>query len=93
MLQQEIPDDYVISTGQTHTVKEFLDLVFAHAKLDVSKTVEIDERLFRPHEVPVLLGDSTKAKEKLGWEPEITLEELAMLMYENDLKFLGYYDV
>tara|TARA_Y100000361_G_C11157562_1_gene345179 strand:+ start:392 stop:1366 length:975 start_codon:yes stop_codon:yes gene_type:complete len=93
MLQQEIPDDYVIATGKTYTVREFLNLVFAHANLDVSQTVEIDERLFRPHEVPILLGDSKKAREKLGWEPETSLKELAMLMYENDLKCLGYYDV
>ena len=60
--------------------------VFEHAGLDVDKHVEIDERLFRPHEVPVLLGDPTKAKEKLGWEPNTKFKELARLMYEADYK-------
>ena len=63
MLQQENPDDYVIATGETHTVREFLEKVFSIAGLDISKKVGIDERLFRPHEVPLLLGDPTKAKE------------------------------
>ena len=67
MTQQETPDDYVVATGETHTVKEFLQVVFDYAGLDVDKYVRIDERLFRPHEVPLLLGDATKAKEKLGW--------------------------
>ena len=86
MLQQEKPDDYVIATGETHTVKDFLNEVFAHAGLDVNKHVKIDERLFRPHEVPVLLGDPTKAKDKLGWEPTTKFRDLAKLMYESDYK-------
>jgi len=89
MLQQEIPDDYVIATGETHTVKEFLHEVFNYAGLDVDKHVEIDERLFRPHEVPLLLGDPTKAKEKLGWEPRIKFKELAHMMYDEDLKAIA----
>ena len=89
MLQQEIPDDYVIATGETHTVKEFLHEVFNYAGLDVDKHVEIDERLFRPHEVPLLLGDPTKAKEKLGWEPHIKFKELAHMMYDEDLKAIA----
>lgn len=88
MLQQKDPDDYVIATGETHSVKEFLNFVFEHAGLDVKKHVEIDRRLFRPHEVPLLLGDPTKAKEKLGWEPDITFSELAKMMYEADLEML-----
>ena len=88
MLQQEKPEDFVISTGETHSVKEFLEFVFEAAGLDVSKHVEIDQRLFRPHEVPYLLGDSTKAKEKLGWTPKITFKELAKLMFEEDLNFI-----
>lgn len=88
MLQQENPDDYVIATGETHTVKEFLDEVFDYAGLDVDKYVDIDPRLFRPHEVPLLLGDPTKAKEKLGWEPKVKFKELARLMYDEDLKNL-----
>jgi GDPmannose 4,6-dehydratase len=84
MLQQENPDDYVIATGETHTVEEFLHEVFDYAGLDVSKYVEIDERLFRPHEVPLLLGDPTK--EQLGWEPKVKFKELARMMYDEDLK-------
>jgi GDPmannose 4,6-dehydratase len=92
MLQQDEPDDYVISTGKMYSVREFLDLVFNYAGLSVSEYVEIDERLFRPHEVPVLLGDSQKALKKLKWKPETSLEDLAILMYESDLSRLGYYD-
>ena len=88
MLQQDNPDDYVIATGETHTVKEFLYEVFEAAELDVDKYVEIDPRLFRPHEVPLLLGDPTKAKQKLGWEPKITFKKLAKMMYEADLQEL-----
>ena len=88
MLQQEKPEDFVISTGETHSVKEFLEFVFEAAGLDVDQHVEIDERLFRPHEVPYLLGDCTKAKEKLGWSPKIAFKELAKLMFEEDLKFI-----
>jgi len=88
MLQQETPDDYVVATGKTFTVKEFLHKVFEIAGLDVDKHVEIDERLFRPHEVPLLLGDATKAKEKLGWESSVDLDGLARMMYESDLEAL-----
>ncbi len=88
MLQQDSPDDYVISTGEAHTVKEFLETVFNHAGLDVHEYLEIDTRLFRPHEVPILLGDSTKAKNKLGWDPKVNFEQLAIMMYEADLKKL-----
>ena len=88
MLQQEVPDDYVVATGETHTVKEFLEVVFKHAGLDIDEYVKIDERLFRPHEVPLLLGDPTKAKEKLGWEPKTRFEGLAKMMYDADLRGL-----
>ena len=88
MLQQEKPDDYVIATGETHSVEEFLHEVFDYAGLDVGKYVEIDERLFRPHEVPLLLGDPTKAREKLGWEPRVKFKELARMMYDEDLKII-----
>ena len=86
MLQQKYPDDYVISTGETHTVKEFLEEVFTIAGLDVDKHVKIDERLFRPHEVPLLLGDSSKAKRVLGWQPKVTFKKLAKIMYDSDFK-------
>ena len=88
MLQQDQPDDYIIATGKAYSVREFLELVFHHAQLDITKHVEIDERLFRPHEVPVLLGDSRKAREKLKWKSETSLEDLALLMYQSDLKKL-----
>ena len=88
MTQQETPDDYVVATGETHTVREFLQVVFDYAGLDIDKYVRIDERLFRPHEVPLLLGDATKAKEKLGWEPKVDFEGLAKMMYDEDLKEL-----
>jgi len=88
MLQQENPDDYVIATGETFTVRQFLQEVFNHADLDVTKYVEIDERLFRPQEVPLLLGDPSKAKEKLGWKPEVKFKDLARMMYEADLEGL-----
>ena len=88
MTQQETPDDYVVATGETHTVKEFLQVVFDYAGLEIDKYVKIDERLFRPHEVPLLLGDATKAKEKLGWEPKVNFEGLAKMMYDEDLKEL-----
>ena len=88
MTQQKTPDDYVVATGETHTVREFLQVVFDYAGLDIDEYVRIDERLFRPHEVPLLLGDATKAKEKLGWEPKVNFEGLAKMMYDEDLKEL-----
>ena len=89
MTQQATPDDYVVATGETHTVKEFLHEVFDYAGLNVAEHVEIDPRLYRPHEVPLLLGDSSKAKEKLGWEPTIKFKDLARMMYDADLKSLA----
>ena len=86
MLQQDKPDDYVIATGETHSVREFLEVVFSHAELDIDKYVEQDERLFRPHEVPLLLRDAKKAQDKLGWRPEVRFKELAIMMYESDLE-------
>ena len=88
MLQQENPDDYVIATGETHTVEEFLHEVFDYAGLSVKKHLETDERLFRPHEVPLLLGDASKAKKKLNWEPKVKFKELAQMMYDEDLRRL-----
>jgi GDPmannose 4,6-dehydratase len=88
MLQQEKPDDYVIATGQTNSVREFLETVFEHAGLDIKEHVKFDERLLRPHEVPYLLGDPSKAKEKLKWECKTTFDDLAKLMYEADLDYI-----
>ncbi len=86
MLQQETPDDYVVATGETHTVREFLEEVFNYAELSVDKYVQIDRRLFRPHEVPLLLGDASKAKRALKWEPNVKFKGLAKMMFEEDLK-------
>ena len=86
MLQQDKPGDYVIATGETHTVREFLEEVFWIAGLDVEERLVIDERLQRPHEVPWLEGNMSKAKRVLGWEPKTKFKELAKLMYESDLK-------
>ncbi|HCT55446.1 MAG TPA: GDP-mannose 4,6-dehydratase [Balneola sp.] len=88
MLQQDVPDDYVIATGETHTVREFLEEVFSHAGLDVEKHLHIDPRLFRPHEVPYLLGNPEKAKNKLNWEPKITFKKLAKKMYDEDYELV-----
>mgnify|MGYP000113702268 FL=1 len=85
MLQQDEPDDYVIATGETHSVRELLDEAFGHLGLDWQKYVEIDPRYFRPAEVDLLIGDATKAKEKLGWQPEITFRELVTRMVDADL--------
>ena len=84
MLQQEDPDDYVIATGKIHSVGEFLDLVFQHVGLDCREHVKIDPHYFRPSEVDLLLGDATKAHEKLGWEPATTFEGLVQMMVEAD---------
>jgi GDPmannose 4,6-dehydratase len=84
MLQQEQPDDFVIATGETYTVREFLNEVFEYAGLDVEKHLVIDPRLYRPHEVPFLLGDNTKAKNILNWEPKIRFQQLARMMYDSD---------
>ena len=86
MLQQDKADDFVIATGETHTVKEFLDETFSLAGLSVKKHVEIDQRLFRPHEVPLLLGDASKAKKILNWEPKTKFNELVKIMYSADLE-------
>ena len=87
MLQQEKPDDYVIATGESHSVEEFLRLTLKHAGLDdeISKYIAFDPKLTRPTEVMHLLGDSSKARKVLGWEPKKNFEELVELMLENDL--------
>lgn len=86
MLQQEEPDDYVIATGETHSVKEFLEEAFGSVDLDWRDYVEIDPRYLRPTEVDILVGDATKAREKLGWQPRVTFKELVRMMVEADLK-------
>ena len=84
MLQAGEPEDFVIATGSTHSVREFLELAFEHAGLDWEPHVEIDPRYFRPSEVDVLLGDATRARERLGWEPTVGFEELARIMVDAD---------
>jgi GDPmannose 4,6-dehydratase len=84
MLQQDTSDDYVVATGETHTVREFLEKTFELAGLRVEDHVRINERLFRPHEVPLLLGDATKARARLGWKPTVTFEGLVEMMYRAD---------
>lgn len=86
MLQQEQPDDYVIATGEMHTVREFLDVAFGCLDLDWQQYVEIDPRYFRPAEVEALCGDATKAREKLGWRPRVSFRELVERMVTHDLK-------
>lgn len=86
MLQQDKPDDYVIATGETHSVKEFLEEAFDYAGLDWKKYVEIDPRYFRPTEVDVLIGDPGKVWKKLGWKPEVTFKELVRLMVDADIE-------
>ena len=89
MLQQDEPDDYVVSTGETHSVREFLEEAFSYVNLKWDDYVEIDPRYFRPAEVDLLLGDSSKAKQKLGWEPKVTFKGLVELMVDADLSALG----
>jgi GDPmannose 4,6-dehydratase len=88
MLQQDQPDDYVIATGETHSVREFLDVAFGHAGMQWKKYVEIDPRYHRPAEVDLLLGDYSKARKKLGWEPKTRFEDLAKLMVDADIQLL-----
>ncbi len=89
MLQQEKPDDYVIATGETHTIRDFLDAAFGDAGLDWQKHVEIDPRYYRPAEVELLIGDASKAKRQLGWEPKTKFADLARLMVDADIQLLS----
>jgi GDPmannose 4,6-dehydratase len=88
MLQHSEADDYVVATNETHSIREFLDIAFGHVNLDWQNYVKFDERYLRPAEVDILIGDPAKAKEKLGWEPSVTFEELVKLMVDSDLKAL-----
>jgi GDPmannose 4,6-dehydratase len=85
MMQAEEPDDFVIATGETHSIREFLDEAFGYLELDWNKHVEIDPRYFRPTEVDLLLGDASKARRVLGWEPRVSFKELVRLMVDSDL--------
>ncbi|MEA5580491.1 GDP-mannose 4,6-dehydratase [Nodularia harveyana UHCC-0300] len=90
MLQKEQPDDYVIATGETYSVRQFLEKAFSYVNLKWEDYVEFDDRYIRPAEVDLLIGDPTKAKQKLGWEPSVTFDELVALMVEADLRALGH---
>ena len=86
MLQQDEPDDYVIATGETHSVRELCEVAFGLVGLDWERYVRIDERYLRPTEVDELCGDATKARERLGWAPQRRFEELVRLMLQHDLR-------
>ncbi|AFZ37015.1 GDP-mannose 4,6-dehydratase [Stanieria cyanosphaera PCC 7437] len=89
MLQQEEADDYVVATGETHSIREFLDIAFSYVNLDWQDYVAFDPRYLRPAEVDLLIGDPAKAKQKLGWQPSVTFEGLVKLMVDADLAVLG----
>jgi len=86
MLQQDSPDDYVVGTGEAHSVREFIDLAFSYADLDWKKYVEVDPRYFRPAEVDYLMADASKARRVLGWQPTVTFRELVGIMVTADLE-------
>jgi GDPmannose 4,6-dehydratase len=89
ILQQEAPSDYVLGTGESHTVREFLEEAFGYLDLDWRDYVELDPRYLRPAEVDFLLGDSTRARKKLEWEPRINFNELVRIMVDADIEAIG----
>jgi GDPmannose 4,6-dehydratase len=91
MLQQDTPADYVVATGQTHSVREFVQLAFESVDLDYQQYVRQDPQFMRPAEVDLLVGDPTRARESLGWQPAVTFAELVRLMVEADVKLLKEY--
>ncbi|MGD1861022.1 MAG: GDP-mannose 4,6-dehydratase [Leptolyngbyaceae cyanobacterium] len=92
MLQQDTPDDYVVATGETHSIEEFLELAFGHVNLNWRDYVEFDPRYLRPAEVDLLIGDPAKAKAQLKWEPSVTFAGLVQLMVDADLEAVGIVD-
>ena len=86
ILQQDEPDDYVLATNETHTVREFVELAFAHVGLDWKEHVRYDKRYERPAEVDLLIGNPAKAKQKLDWEPKVRFQELVQIMVDADLE-------
>ena len=86
MLQQEAPDDYLVATGETHSVQEFVEEAFGFVDLDWQEFVVQDSKFYRPAEVDLLVGDPAKAGEKLGWEPSVSFKELVRLMVKADLE-------
>ncbi len=91
MLQQPKPDDYVIATGETHTVQEFLEEAFSYVGLDWRKYVRTSPEYMRPAEVDLLIGDATKAERVLGWKPKVKFKELVRLMVDADLELVEQY--
>ena len=89
MLQQDKPGDYVVATGETHTIKEFLDIAFNYVNLDWHNHVKFDPRYLRPAEVDILIGDPSNTQEKLGWKPSIDFPGLVKLMVDADLEAIG----
>jgi GDPmannose 4,6-dehydratase len=89
MLQQDTPDDFVIATGETRSVREFCEEAFTYAGLDWREFVKVDPKYFRPAEVDLLLGNPAKAKAKLGWEPKVGFKELVKLMVDADMEGQG----
>ncbi|ACZ42617.1 GDP-mannose 4,6-dehydratase [Thermobaculum terrenum ATCC BAA-798] len=89
MLQQDTPDDYVIATGETHSVRELVELAFSHVGLDYRDYVVVDPKYFRAAEVDLLVGDSTKARQKLGWQPTVKFEDLVRMMVEADMELVA----
>lgn len=88
MLQQDKPDDYVVATGETYSVREFVEKAFSYLDLDWEKYVKIDQRYFRPTEVDILIGDSSKAQKQMGWKPKISFDELVKMMVDSDYQEL-----
>jgi GDPmannose 4,6-dehydratase len=89
ILQQKRPDDYVVATGETHSVREFCQIAFAHQGLDWEQCVQQDELYMRPAEVDQLVGDASKARRVLGWEPSVRFEQLVQLMVDTEMRRLG----
>ncbi|HWG74428.1 MAG TPA: GDP-mannose 4,6-dehydratase [Acidimicrobiales bacterium] len=89
MLQQDEPGDYVVATGETHSVREFCQIAFEHAGLDWEAHVDVDDRFFRPAEVDLLIGDASKARSTLGWKPEVSFDELVRMLVDADLAALS----
>jgi GDPmannose 4,6-dehydratase len=89
ILQEPLPADFVIGTGQAHSVREFLEETFAYAGLDIEKCVRIDQKYYRPTEVDVLIADASKAQRVLGWKPEITFSDLVRIMVDADMRAEG----
>jgi GDPmannose 4,6-dehydratase len=89
MLQQDVADDYVIATGETHTVKKLVEIAFEHAGLEWDKYVKLDAAFLRPAEVDLLVGDPSKAMKQLGWKPKVSFEQMTRMMVDADIERLS----